>query len=251
MFQENIEIIKNNFLEVKGTGMYIALFLISLIYIFLKEKEKNKKSLLVYFSLLIFFIILNPIFNKIVGKIFTKGVYWRVFWMLPVGISISYAGVSLINEGKEKLEKIVALIGMVVIIMVSGKFIYNETNFQKVGNLYKLPDDAVYIAQIIGKEEEEHKKVLATEYLVPYIRQIDSNIGLAYKREPEGYADNKYVLTLASGDTEQITKMAIENNCNYIVMDRNVKLTLDFHYFGFVEVGGTDKYAIYKTENLK
>ena len=39
MFQNSIEIIKNTFLEYKGQGMYIALFLIGMLYIFLKEKD--------------------------------------------------------------------------------------------------------------------------------------------------------------------------------------------------------------------
>lgn len=34
MFQESIEIIKNNFLQFKGTGMYLALFYVALLYIF-------------------------------------------------------------------------------------------------------------------------------------------------------------------------------------------------------------------------
>ena len=42
MFSENMEVIKKTFSECKGTGMYFALFFVSIIYIFLKEKDKNK-----------------------------------------------------------------------------------------------------------------------------------------------------------------------------------------------------------------
>ena len=75
MFQENIEIIRNTFIEFKGTGMYVALFFIAMLYIYFKEEDKKKKSLFIYFPLIILFVTLNPLFNKIVGKIFTESVY--------------------------------------------------------------------------------------------------------------------------------------------------------------------------------
>ena len=37
MFQENITIVKESFKQFKGTGMYLALFFFSIIYIFLKN----------------------------------------------------------------------------------------------------------------------------------------------------------------------------------------------------------------------
>ena len=36
MFEENIEIIKNTFQEFIGSGMYMLLFLIALLYIYMK-----------------------------------------------------------------------------------------------------------------------------------------------------------------------------------------------------------------------
>lgn len=246
MFQESIEIIKNNFLQFKGTGMYLALFYVALLYIFLKEKDKKKKIFFIYFSLIIFIITLNPVFNKIVGSIFTDAVYWRVFWLLPIGFTISYAGVKFINEGKEKKEQIIIAIGIITIIMLSGKLVYNKENYEYVNNMYKLPDECVQVAQIISSDKEEKKKALTADHLVAYIRQIDANIELAYKREPTGYAENEIVQTLITGDTEKIANIAIENNCNYIVMYKDVKLTVDFYYFGFEKINETPNYVIYK-----
>ena len=48
MFEKNIEIIKNTFLEYKGTGMYIILFCIAIFYICLKEKNNNNKAFFIY-----------------------------------------------------------------------------------------------------------------------------------------------------------------------------------------------------------
>ena len=72
MFEENIEIIKNTFQEFIGSGMYMLLFFIALLYIYMKEDNKKNKAFLLYTSIIILLITLNPIFNKAVGKIFTE-----------------------------------------------------------------------------------------------------------------------------------------------------------------------------------
>ncbi len=251
MFEKNIEIIKNTFLEYKGTGMYIILFCIAIFYICLKEKNNNNKAFFIYFPIIILLITLNPLFNKIISPIFKESTYWRVYWMIPLIIEIAYASVLFINEQKEKNEKIISIIGVIAIIVISGKYTYTEENFFKTGNLYKLPDESVRIAQIIGLDESDHKKAIVSESIVAYIRQIDANIGLAYKREPQGYANNKFVLAMLQGDSYQIAKLAIENNCNYIVLKKVIPLTLDMSYFNFSVLDMTENYVIYKLNKLQ
>ena len=186
MFEENIEIIKNTFQEFIGSGMYMLLFLIALLYIYMKEDNKKNKAFLLYTSIIILFITLYPIFNKAVGKIFTDSVYWRVFWLLPLGITIAYAGVKFINSEKQKYKQIVATIGLILIVVVSGKLIYNKENYFELGNFYKLPDEDVLVTQLIGADDEDYKKAIAPESLVAHMRQIDASIDLAYRRDPQG-----------------------------------------------------------------
>lgn len=245
---ESINIIKNTFLEYKGSGGYITLYLLSLIYLFLKEENKEKRMFFIYFQALIFLVVFNPIFNKIVGPIFKASVYWRVYWVIPLGITIAYAAVKIITEFEnEKLKKVILCVSFIFIIIINGKFIYTKENYQEVGNLYKIPDESVLVAQLIGADDEEYKKALVPETLVAYIRQIDSSIELAYKREPTGYENHKFVTALTIGNTEWITDLAKENNCNYIVMKKETTLTLDFSYFDFELFNETENYSIYKS----
>lgn len=249
MFKENIEIIKQTFLEFQGSGMYIALFFISMLYIYLKEDNKKVKALLVYFPIIILLITLNPIFNKIVGKIFTSTVYWRVYWMLPLGLVIAYAAVQFINTENEKSKKVIATIGIIITIMMSGNLVYNKENYKKFGNLYKVPDEAIEVVEIIRQGDEKKKKALTSEQLVAYIRQVDASIELAYKREPTGYLDNEFVQTMHSGISENIVKMALENDCNYIVLDRGLVINVELHYFGFERIAETENFIIYRIMN--
>lgn len=244
---QSINIIKNTFMEFRGTGGIITLYLIALIYLFLKEENKEKRMFFIYFQVLVFLVVFNPIFNKIVGPIFKASVYWRVYWTIPLGITIGYAAVKFISEtNQEKMKQIILSIAFIFIIMISGQFIYTEKNYQKVGNAYKIPDESVLVAQLIGADNEEYKKAIVPETLVAYIRQIDSSINLAYKREPTGYEKHPIVTGLRLGDTKWITDKAKEHNCNYVVVEKKIPLTLDFSYFGFELFNETPNYSIYK-----
>ncbi len=247
MFEENIEIIKNTFAEFKGSGKYIILFFISILYIIFKEKEQKNKALFVYFPIMILLITLNPIFNKIVGKIFTDTVYWRVYWMIPLGITIAYAAVKFINSQDQKLKKGVATVVVIITIIASGKLIYNKDNYFKTGNLYKVPDEVLEVVEVIRSTKEDYKKALTSEQLVPYIRLIDANIELAFRREPTGYIGHEFVQTMHSGISEDIVKLAYDNDCNYIVLDRGLVISVELKYYGYERFAETQNYIIYKS----
>ena len=246
MLKVNIEIVKNTFQEYQGNGMYLALFFIAMLYIYLKEEDKKKKNLFLYFPILVLVVTLNPLFNKIVGKIFTASVYWRMYWLLPVGITIAYSIIKFVNEQKEKSQKVIVAISLVTIIIFSGKFIYAGNNFEKVGNLYKLPDDAVLVAQVIEADEGDYKKAIVPENLAAYIRQVTSKVNLAYRRSPDGYGDDPLLQALNSGNVKYVATYAINTNSNYVVFFKPVVLTEPMEDYGFEKLTDTTFWSIYK-----
>lgn len=247
MFKENIEIIKYSYEQFQGTGMYFALFLVAMLYIFLKEKDRNRKILLLYFPILVFCVITNPIFNKFVGSIFTVNTYWRVFWLLPIGIVIGYAAVLVVNENKEKSQKIIVTVSLFIIIALSGKLIYNDYNYQECGNAYKLPDESVLVAQLIGVDEQENKKAILPETLVAHVRQIDASIELLVGRVPDqGFWDNPIMSELNNGNVNFIANIAKEKKCQYVVFKKATVLCEPMEDYGFEKINETQNYAIYK-----
>lgn len=243
MFSENIEIIKKSFTEYKGSGMYLALFFVSLIYIFLKEDKKNIKTFLGYYSIAMLFVILNPLFNKCVNRFININVYWRTFWLLPIGFVISYSAVKIIQERRQKTEKYILLFAIICIIIISGKLVYSKDNFTDENNWYKLPEEAVTVSYIIGQDNEEFKKVMLPSTLVPYIRQIDANIRLAYGRQPIAYNHHPGLDALNCGDVEYVCK---DSDCNYIIFKRETVLTISPEYYGYKMFSQTENYDIYK-----
>lgn len=246
MFEESIEIIKKCFEEYVGTGMYIALYLIAIVYLFIREEDKTRRAFTIWFPFFVSLIIFNPIFNKAVGKILKESTYWRTFWLLPIGITIAYAFTKVVGEVNEKRKKIIVSLGLIGIIAVSGKYMFTEQNYLPVDNIYKLPDDIVWVTQIIGADDAEEKKALTSYYVVPYIRQIDPSIKLGYGRVATGYSPTSIAMLVELGDAEKICKRAKKTNCNYIVLHTANKLYGNMEDFGYEEMAKTQYYTIYK-----
>ena len=245
MFSENIEIIKSAFTRYSGTGFYFVLLFVALIYVFIVEKDKNKRSFLFYFSCLVFLIIINPIFNKLVDKFLNKNVYQRLFWMLPMGIVIVYVGTDIIKRVENKWRKIIVSIMLISVIIFSGKLMYTEQNYTKVNNLFKFPDEAVEVIDLMSSIDLENKKAMVSTDLVAYVRQKDASIKLAYPRRPYGYEGYDIVKYYNEGDVKNLTELCKKKKVNMIVYDKGITLSISPSYFGYEHCAQTEKYDIY------
>ena len=246
MFEKSLEIIKNSFIDYKGTGGYAVLYCIALVYLLLKEEDKAKKAFTIYFPILVLLVVMNPLFNKMVGGILKEGAYWRVFWLIPMGITIAYAGTKFVDSLEEKSKKIIVSLCFIGIIILGGKYMYEPGNFYEYGNSYKLPDEMVYVTQILGADEAEYKKALVSYYLAPYIRQIDGTIELAYGRSSTPYTEKSLATVVGLGIVDQIAEKAKQTNSNYIILHKETPVLGDFEEHGYSLLRETDDYRIYK-----
>ena len=87
MFDTAIELFK----EYSVSGLMMTLFLVSLLYLWVTEKEKHIKQVLIYVSALALVVFFCPLFTWIVIKFADDEIYYRVLWLLPIGITVSYA----------------------------------------------------------------------------------------------------------------------------------------------------------------
>ena len=245
MFFENIKNIVTAFDNYYGSGKYFLLLLVALIYIFIREKDSDKKSFLVWYPCLALIIILNPIFNKIVNPFLSENVYNRLYWSIPLGIILAYAGVLLVKNVSENSKKIIIFISICILIIFSGDFVYNKENFQVTENLYKIPSEYVEVINILKTIPLDEKTAMVSTDLVPYVRLIAPSIRMAYPRRPDGYKDYPIVGFYEAGDVKTLTKLCKEKNINIIVYDRNILLSISPAYFGYDYYTSTDKYDIY------
>lgn len=193
IFEKALNYAKDSYMLYKGTGSYFALFFIAMIVIFyippdrpkhdaLKNKRISNRAYCIYYPLLAFLMIFSPLIAKPVVSVITVTVYWRIFWIIPMTVIIALAMTTFVMKVPAGPKRLLATIGCLVVIVVSGSLIVNSDNYQKPANWYKIPYEAVEICEMIRDDTDGFASVAAPPQLTPYIRQYDASISMPYGR---------------------------------------------------------------------
>ena len=130
------------------TGLFHwCLFCLAVVMLFFLgrkyQEEKQTVRFLVWPTILVLLFLFNPLFYRYVGSRFFAGVYWRLFWMLPVSFTAAYVVVWLVCRWKKQAVRIVVLVAALGTIALSGQKIYSKATFTEAENEYKLPQAAL------------------------------------------------------------------------------------------------------------
>ena len=250
-FSAALGVIKLSYERFIGTGFYFGLFLLLLMYIIVRNKKEDKyiKSFFSLYPLFIVIIILNPFFYYIVTKFIDVDVYWRSFWCLPLGITIAYGFTKIVSDIKKETIRNCEIVAIVVLIALSGKFIYTQEFFAKVDNLYKVPDDALDVILAISEDEEINKKVAGPEEIMVYMRQIDGIVKTEdYRNISSEYSEDLIISKIENGKVSAFANECISAGCNYVVVENDVETDEVMEYYGYEQIKKNDKYTLYKVE---
>ena len=236
-----------------GTGLYLGMFFLAVIFIVLeaKKEEKNRVKLVFgIYSIIVLLLAINPIFANISIAVIGSEVYWRVYWLLPIGLLLAYVFTELIYKMSTKLKKVLASILIIFIIIIGGKWIYTEENFVKINNYYKIPDTALDVILQVSSDDEEYKQLAGPLKFQVYTRQVDGNIILSEERSFSGtYPEDSIVTYIMNSDYANIYKKAVEINCNYVVLSNSSKNPNDdLTNYGFTKFYENVDYTVYKLE---
>lgn len=250
--EKNIKTIEETFDRAGGPRYYIPIFGVSIIFIYITCKKDNKDVLAVFsvFSVIVWILNLNPIYSKIWSMILGDGVYWRTYWLLPIGYSIAFMFTEIVCLADKRIDRIVAMVLTAAIIMITGVNVYNPENFEPTDNYFKIPDWVLEMIFEISEDEEEYKKLGAPEDFSVYTRQVDGNIVLAQMRNVGGYySKNSLVKLSTDGTSEEIYTQAIKQKCNYIIIPKTSYREEDpLTNYGFEEMHDNEKYILYKID---
>lgn len=229
----------------KGDGYMLTLFAIAVIYLLIKEKNMDRKVLLVIYPIIAAFLIFCPFFFDVLEP-FLEDTYYRIFWILPIGIVIAYAFTDLMYTFSKKYVQFPIFIASIVIIAFCGKFIYTENNFSKVYNLYKIPDEAKWVIDIISEDTLKDKFALVPAEITPYVRQINSKIQLTYGRDVTNMYAYGTPALLRAGDMKTLLPYCRQKGVTYIVTYNNVELNEKMYKYGYHVFDQTYSYTVYK-----
>lgn len=170
-----------------GQGAYFVLYLMSISYMLIRKSSKSvPKILFCGIFMCSFLTFLNPFFCEFVSKKITGvDVYWRLYWLLPIYLSIAYVFSELLGE-LNGLRRFAGLIMMCIIIYAGGGYIYQkDLSWEHFKNVYKLPEEGICVAEeLLGKKE--YTSCIFPEDLSPKIRQYSSKITVIKARGMSG-----------------------------------------------------------------
>lgn len=255
------QVINNNlttYYEYFINGPYLALFLCSVILMFIEKRRETKIAFLgqtLVFSILYW----CPITAYIIAYYcIGTDVYWRMFWLLPSTMMIAYVFTKVCNSTKDKLSKVAAPFVIAFIIMSLGLPIYNETYFQASNNLYKINPYTIEICDIVEKHAEENgveqRGVIAPDEIIIEMKEYDGVVRIPYGRDmirgmgKSGLPESIYFWMRHPGlPVESLVDFAEEGNYQYLVYFSAMGLDM-FTDTGYTFIGEVGPYYIYYLE---
>lgn len=244
------------FREYMGTGLIVIWFLLSLLYLFLKEESKQLRILFVYVPVILLLLFFNPLFAGFLAEYMGDEIYYRILWLLPVTVVIAYTCVS-IGGRLSGQKRTVWAVGSVLLAVVSGTYIYSNVYFSPAENEYHVPDRVVNICDAIELPGREVTAVFPLE-MIQYVRQYSPVVCMPYGREVlvEGWNEwaTQHELCEAMEadvvDAALLGRLAVEYGCIYIVLESGQEMKGNLADAGYEWFCETDGYTVYRNSEL-
>lgn len=221
-------------------------FLAALIYLLINEKQKPKRIILVYMPVIMLVLYFNPLFAAAFCKMVGSEIYFRICWLMPVIVVISYTAVCICSRLTGKKQFLFAAAAL-ALIAVSGKLVYSNPLYSRAENIYHVPDSVVHICDAIVVPGREVMAVFPSELLL-YVRQYSPMVCMPYGRDifMGYYIEFYYVMEREKIDLEELVRFTRGQQCHYIVLREEKEILGDPRDFGWEIFGQTDGYIIYR-----
>lgn len=239
----------NLFREYMGTGLIVIWYLLSVVYLFLREKRKEVRILFVYVPIVLLLLYFNPLFVRLVYSAAGGEVYYRILWLLTMTVVIAYTCTCIYGELRGG-KKTVFAVCMAGVLMASGSFVYRNPFFHKAENLYHVPDSVVAICDAIRVPGREVEAVFPVE-LLQYVRQYSPVVCMPYGREITverwHYTNELYdAMEAKEIDLGQLAPLVQKYSCHYVVLRRDKKIIGTAEDYGWEWFFETEDYVVYR-----
>lgn len=242
---EILQIIRNYV----GNGLAVILYIVSVVYLFIKEKDETKRIVLLYSTIMIMFFFLLPPFAVIIFNTMGQEVYYRILWLLPMTIVIAYAFIKMLWSLPDFKWKMICCALGAVLIMLTGDYTYDNPYFSRAENRFHVPQTVTDVCDAIIIPGREVKAAVPSEML-PYVRQYTANVCMPYGRDVvvETWKENNPLhdaMETAPANCKLIAELAAEQGCHYIVLHEWREKDGSFDGSGYTYQKTVDGYEIY------
>ncbi|MBQ8247871.1 MAG: hypothetical protein IJZ42_12120 [Lachnospiraceae bacterium] len=233
-----------------GNGSLILLFVASVIYLWIAEKNKGRKAILVYSSVALLVLFFLPFLsNYVINTIGEEEIYYRLLWALPMGVVIAYAAVKFISALKKKWLQAGLLFLLVAYIVVGGHLVYKSPQLSKAENPYQVPDAVVNICDAIEVPGREVMAIFPHE-LIQYVRQYSPRVVMPYGYDAlvERWQlgdELEQEMSKDVSDVARLSELARQRGCHFIVLNQNHLLSGELADYEYTLILQTDGYDVY------
>ena len=250
------------FAQFVGEGLHILLFFPAMLFINSCSKTKTEKEnnfLLSGYVIAFFVLCFFPLSAKfIMDYCIGSEVYWRMFWILPFPLIIAYAFSMQLKQASSERRKYILCICMAFLIIITGSAVYTFDNFSVQENIYKIPQEAVDVCEIISEDARknniEEKKAIVVNELLPYIRQYDGSIQMPYGRnalrnQKIRSKNGRQIFELMCNpavDFSQLAACALQENYRYLVYYKTESADEALGNLGYGKIGDNGTYGVYR-----
>ncbi len=235
----------------RGAGALLILYGAALVYLLICEKDRTIRAIFVYMPLTILILFLLPPVYKIYSRFETE-TYYRMLWLIPMSITIVYAGLRISVMKLKKFWPVGAAV-LAAAIILGGNYVYDNQNILKAENSQHLPHQVIDVSEFLLNDSGDIQlKAAMPADLVQFVRQYTSKIDMPYGREMvvsqwdywnPVYEAMEKTDTVDVGTLVEATRDA---KCNYIVLNASKAIEGDFSDYGIEDIGNVDGYEVYK-----
>jgi hypothetical protein len=232
----------------------IPLFLIALIFLWVFEKDKNIKMILVYLSAALVVTFACPIY-AMVGMKIDQDIYYRVLWSLPIGVLVCYSSVKLAIRFKNIIAKGLVFVLTILIICINGDLVYTKSLHFKSVNAYHLPQVVIDVADAVKLDKYKPAVVFPAE-LLPFIRQYSAEFYTPYGRNmlESSWTFHNELYDAMEGDSEaydikEVARCARDESCTFVVLSSIKEMNGSMEDEGYFLLNFVQGYYIYMDYN--
>ncbi len=182
---ETMQIVFDTLRNYRGAGLYFVLFLLAVLYLFLTEKEKNLRVMLIYGALTVLGVFVFPVTSYVImNYVMDTEIYYRQLWLIPYAATVCYAVMRLMIRTRSRIGKAAVFVAASLIIMVTGTNVFTNGNFSRAKNTMHIPQEVIHVCDAILDDDIEYILTAAFPMrLVEYTRQYTAEITTVYGRE--------------------------------------------------------------------
>ena len=248
-----MEVAVSLFKQYSGQGMIVALFLVALAFLWFEEKEKEKRRLFVYLPIFLLLIFFCPVVVWVMEKFAEEDVYWRLLWSIPMLAVIAYGAIKVVRR-LEGIKRYGIIAGLVLLIGVSGDYLYNNPGYVTAENPEHLPAEVIELCDELIVEGREVRAAFPSECLM-YVTLYTSLVHMHFGRDmflksdgAMGWHILHIIMEADEIDAKELSDELRKQQCHYVVLRKNAVLIGNIEDEDWEEYYQSENYIVYIDE---